>query len=267
MKKRCIAFAAVLAAMSALFAYNPPAGGESIYRLAEPNLLADAGSASGGPLFTVVPGSIAFNPAVTALNQRVVADASYTMLIDTTAENTSTNKIASGFQLGTIIPSKWCVSTVVVQGLFVPFPSMNLGNSINIHAGVSKDVTDQLYVGLNAYFGTYFGYGSDFTVGADVGLLYLFKKIGFLTDPRLGVSFMNLGKPLGAGYVVTGIDGTTADVSYPGIVTPHVSFAATLFTVKKVPADSVRTFLRRSSRMLCLTLRLPARTTIWSVCR
>src|SRR5574344_60608 len=221
MNKRILALAAVCAAMSALFAYNPPIGGESVYRLTEPNLLSAAASASGGPLFTIVPGSITFNPAITALNQRSMIDVSYTALIDTNNGNTSDAKYGQGFQLGAVIPSKWCVSTVTVQGAFVPLPEMDLGNSIDFHGGVSKDVTDQLLVGMNLYFGTYFGNGSDFTAGADLGMLYNFKKLGFLKDPRLGVSLMNLGKPVSGGYTVTGLDGTSTDISYPGIVTPH----------------------------------------------
>ena len=234
MNKKIMALAAVVAAMSSLFAYNPPVGGESVYRLTEPNLLSDAGSASGGSLFTIVPGSITFNPALTALNQRSMIDLSYTALIDTNNSNTTDNKFGQGFQIGTIIPSKWCVTTVTMQGTFVSLPEMNLGNSIDIHAGVSKDVTDKLLVGMNVYFGTYFGNGSDFTVGADLGMLYNFKKLGFLKDPRFGFSLMNLGKPVSSGYTVTGLDGTTTDTSYPGIVTPHLSFSGTLFDVKKV---------------------------------
>src|SRR5574344_77140 len=234
MNKKILALVAAVSAAAALFAYNPPVGGESVYRLTDPNMLTDAGSASGGPLYTVVPGSITFNPALTALCQRTVASVSYTGLFDTNNSNTSNTKYGQGFQLGGIIPTKWCVATVDLQGLFVSLPEMDLGSSIILHGGVSKDVTDKLLVGMNMYFGTYFGNGSDFTIGADLGVLYNMKNISFLKNPRLGVSLMNLGRPVGSGYTVTGLDGTTDDCSYPGIVTPHVSFATTLFTVKKV---------------------------------
>jgi hypothetical protein len=232
--KKILALAVFVTVATTLFAYNPPAGGESIYRITEPNLLSDAGSASGGPLMTVVPGSITFNPALTALNQRMLLDVSYTGLIDTNNVNETDTKYGQGFRLGAIIPSKWCVSTIDVQGLFINLPEMDVGNSFIIHAGVAKDVNEQLYVGANMYTGFYFGNGSDFTIGADFGMLYYFKKLGFLKTPRLGVSIMNLGKPITGNYTVTGINGTTEGISYPGILTPHVSFAATLFDVKKI---------------------------------
>lgn len=232
--KKIIAFAAVVTAAAALFAYNPPVGGESVFRLSEPNMLMAASSASGGPLFTVVPGSITYNPSLTALNQRIVFDLSYTGLVDTNNSNQTDNKYAQAFQLGLIVPTRWCVPTVTIEGAFSELPEMNLGNQITIHAGVSKDITDNLYVGVNMYTGFYMGNGSDFTIGADLGVLYIMKDIYFMKSPRLGVSLMNLGKPVTNSYEVTGIDGTTSGTSYPGVLTPHVSFATTLFNVKKI---------------------------------
>ncbi|MFA6937088.1 MAG: hypothetical protein WCQ67_02525 [Treponema sp.] len=232
--KKIMALAVVITAAAALFAYNPPVGGESVYRLSEPNMLASASSASGGPLFTVVPGSITYNPALTALNQRTVFDLSYTGLVDTNNINQTENKYAQAFQLGLIIPTRWCVPTVTVEGAFSALPEMNIGNQITIHSGVSKDVTDNFYVGMNMYTGFYFGYGSDFTIGVDLGVLYKMNDISFLKSPRLGISLMNLGKPITGSYDVTGIDGTSSGTSYPGILTPHVSFATTLFSVKKM---------------------------------
>src|SRR5574344_834897 len=234
MNKKVLLLTSFLAVASSLFAYNPPVGGESIYRITEPNLLSDSGSASGGPLFTVVPGSITFNPALTALNQRILLDVSYTGLFDTNSVNTSDKKYGQGFQLGVVIPTKWCVSTFDMQGLFIGLPEMDVGDSFIMHAGVSKDVTEQLYIGMNMYTGFYFGSGSDFTIGADLGMLYMLKDMGFLKSPRLGVSLMNLGKPITGNYSVIGLDGTDKDISYPGIITPHVSFAATRFEIKKI---------------------------------
>lgn len=233
MSKKLIAIAAVVFAAAALFAYNPPVGGESIYRISEPNLMTDAGSASGGALNTIVPGSITFNPALTALSQRSVLDVSYTALIDTRNDNTTDTKYGQAFELGLTVPSKWCVSTFVLQGAFDSLPGMDLGNEITIHGGIAKDITDQLTIGMNMYTGFYFGNGSDFTIGADLGMLYNFKKIAFMTNPRLGVSLLNLGKPIGGNYEVYGLDGTMSGISYPGILTPRVSFGTTLFTVKK----------------------------------
>lgn len=233
MKKLFVSVAGVMLFSLLAFAYNPPVGGESIYRLTEPSMMADAASSSGGPLFTLVPSSITYNPALTAAAQRILFDASYTALIDTTEVNTTSSKYGSAFQIGSIIPTKWCTPSFTLQAMFVPFPEMNLGNSVLFNGGISKDVTDKLYVGMNLYTGFYFGNGSDFTVGADLGVLYFFDNIGFLKRPRLGVSLLNLGKPLSGNYTVYGLDKTVNDINYPGLVTPRISFAASLFEAKK----------------------------------
>ena len=79
MKRIIFAFVAALTA-SSLFAYNPPFAGEDLYRLASPDLMTGAASASGGPLFSVTALSSAYNPALTALSQRINLDLSGTML-------------------------------------------------------------------------------------------------------------------------------------------------------------------------------------------
>ena len=60
--KKVILAAFFLAGMAELFAYNPPYGGEDLYRLAHPELMSGAASAAGGPNFTIVPASITYNP-------------------------------------------------------------------------------------------------------------------------------------------------------------------------------------------------------------
>ena len=72
--KKVILAAFFLAGMAELFAYNPPYGGEDLYRLAHPELMSGAASAAGGPNFTIVPASITYNPALTAGVQRADID-------------------------------------------------------------------------------------------------------------------------------------------------------------------------------------------------
>ncbi|MCH5295187.1 MAG: hypothetical protein J1F14_04730 [Treponema sp.] len=229
MKKNLVLALAVTFAFANAFAYNPPFGGESIYRISNPELMSGAASASGGPEFTVVPGSIAFNPALTALEQRNVLSLNYTAMIDTKRAAGSDAGYGQAFQLGLIVPSKWLVLTGVLQGTFTDFPRMDLGNSLSMRFGVSKEMTDRLSVGLNAYAGFYMGGSFDLTAGVDLGALYCFEDSWFLKSPRLGVSFLNLGKPLTSYTDALGINGNASGVSYPSILTPRVSFAATFF--------------------------------------
>lgn len=221
MLKKILVSAVLISAVSLLFAYNPPFGGENVNSLCEPNMLCGYGSASGGPDFTAVPSSITFNPALMGLNQRNVLDLSGTFLLDTVNELDPSSAMDMGgtFGVGLSIPSKWCVSTVYVNGSFVGFDNMNLGNEVTVHGGLSKDLTEKLVVGANIYSGFYFGGDFDFSVGMDLGMLYKLGKKSFIKDARLGIAFLNLGKPVAS--------------KYPSIVTPRVSFAGTLFEAKK----------------------------------
>ncbi len=212
--------------------YNPPFGGNSIFKLSNPTMISGGASASGGPVFTVLPVSITYNPALPATEQRSVINASWTGIINTVNAQNSDGTFGNIFQLGTIIPTRYLVIAASAQGTFANFSNMDIGNNIIIHAGVSKDVTDKLYVGMNLYTGFYLGHGSDFTVGADLGLLYTMNNQGFLKNPRLGISLTNLGKPLNGNFQSLGFNGSRDYINYPGIITPRVSYAATLLSIQ-----------------------------------
>ena len=224
--KKSLALAAVFCAAMNLYAYNPPFGGENLFKLTNPDLLSGSASASGGPIFNVVPGSISFNPALASKVERTMLNASGTLLLDVYGED-GYKGLGGGFQAGAVIPSKWMVFTALAEGIFSENPALDVGNNLNLRLGVSKEVIPSVSVGLNLYGGYYFGNGSDFIVGADLGFLYSFEKLGFLKDARLGISLLNMGKPLSS-YEVLGLDGSGAS-GFPGIFTPRVSFAATLF--------------------------------------
>ncbi|MBQ0052562.1 MAG: hypothetical protein KBT11_10965, partial [Treponema sp.] len=66
MKKLLGTVLASLVACAGLFAYNPPAGGQNVLRLTEPQLISGADSAAGGGLFGVTAASVVNNPALTA---------------------------------------------------------------------------------------------------------------------------------------------------------------------------------------------------------
>ncbi len=239
MKRKILLFASFFCVAFA-FAYNPPLGGEALLRITNPELLGGAASASGGPLSTVVPSSIAYNPALAVLEQRVDIDLSFTALFNTNKTDENDSVFGTAFQAGTIIPTKWFVYSATLQGIFSSFDTMNLRNSLTVHGGIAKEINEKLAVGMNIYSGYYLGEGSDFTLGADLGLFYKFddfkftkktgsfiNKTGFFTKPRLGIAFLNLGKPI-SGYNTNGLYADKLSSSYPGIVTPRISFAANL---------------------------------------
>ena len=232
MKKNAL-FLALAVFSATAFAYNPPAGGEQLTSIAAPELLSGSASASGGALYDIVPASMAYNPAVTVFEQRTMIHLSYTGLFNTLKSSSSDSFYGQAFQIGTIVPTKWTVISSYVQGTFSNIEQMDLGNSIMMRAGLAKDITDNFYVGLNIYGGAFFGNGTDWTLGADLGAMYHMDYLGFLQDVRIGASFTNLGKPV-FHYKVTGIHGKSSQKfsDYPSVATPRLSFAATLFETR-----------------------------------
>ena len=210
----------------AVFAYNPPPGGDALYSFTSPFMLSAERSSAGGPLFHVHPGHTSVNPALPAVEQRIVIDAAYTALIASAQNKT----YGQAFNIGGLLPSRYGVFTGVMQGVFVPFNDMLLKNSFTVRASYSKDITDWLYVGLGAY-GTF---GDDWALGADIGMLYLPEKIeglSFIRKPRFAFSLTGIGKNLKPATI--GLDGSANKItSFPSIFTPHFGFAGTLFEIK-----------------------------------
>lgn len=226
MQKRIIAFAVSLFMIALAYAYNPPAGGQNFLRITEPQLLTGAGSCAGGAIFNgVTPASVINNPALTAFEQRIILDIAGTMLFDS---SDSDHTIGGAFQTGIAIPSRWCVSSFLFQGVWVPFENMETGNSLNLNANFSKDLTDTLVVGGGVDFGIFYGHGTDWRAGANLGVLYCFGDVSFLRDVRFGAALTNLGKPW-TDTTVEGITGSEASM-WPGLATIKTGAAAILFS-------------------------------------
>ncbi len=210
------------------YTYNPPLSGENLFNFTSPSMLSGEASTAGGSLFQVYPGHISINPAISAGEQRIVIDASYTGLI---AQN-KTQNYGQAFSAGTILPSRFGVFTVGVQGVFVPFEDMNLKDSFTIRTAYSKDILDDLYVGLGLS-GTF---GSDWGVSGDLGVLYAIETISwlpFMSDVRLAASLTQLGKTYNPSSA--GVKDDSSDTSgFPGMITPKLGFAGTLFETKQV---------------------------------
>jgi hypothetical protein len=226
MVKRIIAVLTALSASAVLFAYNPPVSGESLDRLTSPEQLTSASSSAGGGLFSAGPGSIVFNPALIAYEQRITLDLGYTALF---SSDNPDNAYGSAFGTGILIPSKWFVGSGIIKGSFLPFDEMNAGNTLGTNAGIAKEVSEHLSVGIGMNAGLFWGAGSDWSLGADIGVLYRLPKLGFMKDFRVGVSMLNLGK----NYIYTSLPGIKKDEDtgeFPQTATFRSGVAAVLFS-------------------------------------
>lgn len=193
MKKKFAAALAVFGCSVSLFAYNPPAGAQNYLRLTSPHLLTGAGSAAGGAVFKAVPSSIINNPALTAWEQRTALAASGTILKSSNGDDENT--LGSAFEAGILIPSRWGVASFVAQGIWSEFIDMYVGDSINFTGGFSKDITDEVSVGISANGGYLFGEaGNDWTASIALGAYYNYGDWKFLKNIRFGAALTNLGK-------------------------------------------------------------------------
>ena len=133
---------------AALFAYNPPAGGQSIFNISSPTQLTSASSAAGGGIFYPGPDSVAFNPALSSFEERVQLDADFSVLA-----NKGDGDSGAAFQTGILIPMKMFNFSGLFSGVFLGADDMDVEKSLNIKAGFSKEITERLSVGLNLEIG------------------------------------------------------------------------------------------------------------------
>ncbi len=230
MKKILLTLVAAGCLLSAAYSYNPPAGGEDLTLLASPSNLSGANSVSGGALFDAGSTSILVNPALTAGEQRVNLNAGYTFLYSTEKENDS--QMGGSFQAGILIPFKLYVFSGVMNGTFAPYNEMHLGDSINLKAGLSKEITEKLSVGLGAGGGyawttRHESLGKDWSIYADLGMLYKWGNLGPFSDFRIGASVLNLGKMYND-VLRVGIDETAKNTPYPTLATIKTGAAGTI---------------------------------------
>lgn len=229
MKKILFAFLAICFC-GAVFAFNPPVGGNQLFNLSSPTQMTSASSVAGGGIFMPSPASIAFNPALSAYEQRVQLDIGFTGLISTDGDDN--RPFNAAFQAGLLIPTKLFAITAVANGVFLKSDHIWLGNTINARFGLAKEITDKLSVGININGGGLWGCGSDWGLGADVGVLYRRKTLGKLNDFRFGVSIMNLGKNYSADVV--GFDKKHDSSAFPSLATLKIGIASGLFQTKAV---------------------------------
>lgn len=205
-----ILFALLLSAASA---YNPPVNGENFYELSSPRLLSTSSSSCGGPIYYVSPDSVVANPALGASEQLVKLNFGYTALLS--FDKSDSHHFGSALQTGVIIPTKLAVFTGYLNGVFSPFDNMNLGYSFNTKLGLAKEITDSINVGINLNSGVLWGAATDWSLSANIGMLYSVEKLGFIKDFRYGLSIMNLGKNYTQNNLAHPIDGTSPAGMFP----------------------------------------------------
>lgn len=235
MKKILFTFFAAGLLLTSAYSYNPPAGGEDLNFLASPANLSGANSVTGGALFNAGADSIIVNPALTAGEQRVNLTAGYTFLYS--ADDDNEKQLGGAFQTGILIPFKLYIFSGYINGTFAPFGEMHLGDSLNFKAGLSKEITDKLSVGLGAGGGYAWDaddrFGKDWALYGDIGALFNVGKLGFLSDFRIGASVLNLGKMYNDVDRV-GIDEDASNTPYPTLVTFKAGAAGTMLNTEIV---------------------------------
>ena len=211
MKKKVFFSACIFVIANSVFAYNPPCGSSQFLKIASPTQLSSGNAASGSGIFNALPESIAVNPALTAFEQRIQLDADFSALIS------SKEGFNAAFQSGILIPGKFANFTGLLDGIFLNSSEMNLGNSLNVLAGMSKEITQRVSVGINLRAGFLFSPDADWNLAADLGALYRLEKLGFFKDFRIAFSFLNLGKPYLAS--VPGLASSSKSDYFPEIAT------------------------------------------------
>ena len=227
MKRVVFTLCALMGAYTFLFAYNPPAGGESANTFFSPDLLGGQVSATGGPFGDGNPPELATNPALSAYVQRITFDLSYAAVIGFN-KNTAGDLGVRGHlaNIDFLYPARWGVIAADVHLFNSSFASLPWGTAGSMRLSYSKDLTDDLALGIGLYgiFGT--GWG----LGADLGVLYRLGDLGFAKDSKIGASITGMGKPYNAGK--GGIKGLNKTSGFPGMFTPRAGFATTFVSVK-----------------------------------
>ncbi len=229
MVKKILLLLVLISVSLFVYAYNPPIMGENLYNLTSPSMLSGEASVAGGSLFYVSPEHMGINPALPASEQRVVINGAYTGLFGVNKDK----NYGQAFYAGTMFPTKFGVLSGAVQGVFSDFADMDLGDTFTIRGAFSKDFYEDFYVG----FGLAGGFGTDYAVFADVGILYLpgtIEWLSFMKDIRLGVSFTQLGKTFNPDSI--GVKGNDSTSGIPSMFTPRFGFAGTLFDIKNIKA-------------------------------
>lgn len=208
-----------------LMAFDPPLGGDGLPFMWTPFLA--GGGMSVASLFG--PGADYLNPSASGLLQRVTLDVGYLALAGLGTEQ----GMGTGVNLGIAIPQPYGVWTAGLNFLSSPpeLPSLPIGTLFGGRIGFAKDVYPNFLVGLAVRMFLGSNVNTDWLLGADIGVMHLLGKVGFLQNARYGVALRNMGKgfaPIG----LVGYNGTPA-TAYDSPFTLALGFAGDLFNDTK----------------------------------
>jgi flagellar hook assembly protein FlgD/flagellar motor protein MotB len=163
------------------------------------------------------------NPAASALLQRTTLDVNYAALIGLGSEKGWGHSV----NLGLAIPKPYGVWTGYLGILSSPFTSaLPIGTMLTGRIGMAKDLYPNLLLGMALETQLGSNNGTDWGLGADIGVIGLLGDLGFMKGFTWGVSFRNLGKAFDSPGAI-GIRGTPAS-SYESPFTPQIGIAADL---------------------------------------
>lgn len=216
---------------AAAFAYNPPVQGENYAGFINPHQLTAGFSAAGGPLLTVTPSSVMVNPALGAYQNRAALDIGYTGIF--TGDGNS--PYAQAFGAGILIPTNFCNITGEFFGVFSETEKMQFGNTLNFKTTASKEVAENLVVGIGVGGGCLWGFNTDWNLVLDVGAVYKFGDLGPMHNFRVAASVLNIGKVYNNTYTkgIFGVNDGSDWTSYPGFLTVKAGAAAEFVNTDK----------------------------------
>lgn len=227
MKKVLTTILVIMSVISVVSAYNPPVGSESLFDYSSPEGLSGRKSVTGGAIYSASADSLVVNPALGSREQRVNLNLGYTFLHSSNKENS--HNIGNAFQLGILIPTKMFVFSGYLNGTFIPFNELSLGNSFSLHAGLAKEITDKLDIGLSINTGIAWNDNVTWALGANLGFNYHHGDLGFIKDFRYGASVMNLGKNFELPEN-KGASNSKSITHFPNIATIKVGASGTMYS-------------------------------------
>lgn len=229
--KKAVCLMVGLGIAASAFAYNPPVQGDNFTGFINPHQMTAGFSTAGGPLFKVTPSNVMVNPSLGAYQNRPVIDLGYTGIIT----DDESSPYAQSFGTGILIPTDWCNITGEFFGVFSESEKIQLGNSVNLKATVSKEVAENLAIGIGIGGGYLWGFNEDWNLVLDVGAVYKWGELGPMKNFRIGASVLNIGKVYN-GTRTKGIwnrnDGNDW-TTFPGFLTIKAGAAAEFVNTEK----------------------------------